>query len=229
MRTAEDQRDLDELSGLCPCGFMIGAGFRNSRPARSETTYPSAWQTAYSEKHMFMCDPLIAWGLTNTGWIRWSEISDRYADPLGVMQGAAEHGLAFGLGISIEAAGSRTLAGVARGDRQFTDDEARSILALLTRMHLRSTKAPSLTAPQLEALSALSRGAPYDHICADLGISRTALRLRLERVRSAFGVSGNKDAVRQARLFGILPPQPDLNSLSGTTFPPLPAQKKQEA
>ncbi|WP_226562637.1 helix-turn-helix transcriptional regulator [Salipiger thiooxidans] len=229
MRTAEDKRDLEELSGLCPSGFMIGAGFRHSRPTRSETTYPSAWRTAYSEKHMVMCDPLIAWGLTNTGWIRWSEISERYADPLGVMQAAAEHGLAFGLGISIEAVGSRTLAGTARADRQFTDDEARNILALLTRIHLRSTNPPSLTAPQLEALSALSRGAPYDQICADLGISRTALRLRLERVRSALGVLRNKDAVRQARLFGILPSQPDLNSLSGAAFPPLPAQNRERA
>ena len=228
MGNEDELKHLEELSKLCPAGFMIGTGFRNSRPARTELTYPPEWLKAYSENHMIMCDPMVMWAVAHSGWIRWSEISARYDDPLGVMRLAAEYGLRFGIGYAIDRDGTKTIAGVARSDREFMDAEAEQIRELLTRMHLRETRPLALTAPQLEAITAFSLGGSYDQICAELGISRTALRLRLERVRAAFNVSNNQDAVRQARDAGILPPQPQLSSLTGAVFPPPPALQKRD-
>jgi len=214
--------DLTELSDLCPSGFMIGFRFQNSRPIRCETTYPPSWLTAYSERNMIMSDPLIAWALTNSGWARWTQISADFSDPLKVMEGAAQHGLCFGLAFSLGETRSRTMAGAARGDREFTHDEAEHILTVLRRLHAKTSNSVSLTSAQLDALRAYAQGVTYDEICDELGISRTALRLRMERVRNAFGLDENIEAVRRARQQGLLPARVSPGSITGASYPPAP-------
>ncbi|WP_092567382.1 hypothetical protein [Alloyangia pacifica] len=55
-----------------------------------------------------------------------------------------------------------------------------------------------LGAKLLEAPEGISLGMTCQEVCGMLGISRTALKFRLSRVRDALGVESNLEAVRTA-------------------------------
>lgn len=100
-----------------------------------------------------MRDPAVAWGFSNDGVVRWSALADQ--DPGAVFEKAAEHGLAYGIGAAVSTGGSRTLAGFARTDREFTDEEMTLLHDVVAAMH-------ALTVDE-SAISAEDRATIADH------------------------------------------------------------------
>lgn len=207
-----NERDLEtalaRLRGLAPAGFMVGFHVRNSRPIRRVVTYSREWIEYYTRKNFVAADPTVQWCISQTGWQRWSDIAKDFSDPFGVLADAAAHGLSHGISVSLGEAASRTIAGLARSDRAFTDAEAVEVHSLLRRCHDLVGKSITLGPRQLEALEGIAIGMTYDEICAHIGISRTALRYRLEKARDSFGVDTNAEAVRAAIDHGFIASNP---------------------
>lgn len=96
-------------------------------------SYPRSWSDRYRRKGYLMFDPTVHWGLENQGWIRWTELAELDAD--GILAEAAEHGLHYGMTVTVLARGSRSIASFSRGDRDYTDGEATDIHGQMDELH----------------------------------------------------------------------------------------------
>ena len=132
---------LARLHQASPAGFAIALHVRFTAPKYLFQSYDKAWLDTYSREGLVLHDPVVRWGFSNVGTIRWSELDD----PAGVMQRAAQHGLGFGVVVALLRDGLRTMAGFARSDRDFTDEEVDVLTDHLVELH-------DLTEP-VEALS----------------------------------------------------------------------------
>jgi len=135
---------------MCPAGYAIGLHIRFTSPAYLFQTYAQEWNDYYSAQGLVMRDPAVAWGLLNTGVVRWSELTDN--DPAGVFAAAAKHGLVYGAQSAVLEAESRSMAGFARSDREFTDDELDALNASVRALHLATVEGDALSDEELSTL-----------------------------------------------------------------------------
>lgn len=145
---------LGELGGKAPAGYAIGLHINYTTPKFMFQTYPKSWLDYYSQNGLIMADPMVAWGFENAGTCRWSELED----PQGVMDKAAEFGLKYGLVCSDSSSGGLSIAGFAREDREFDDQEVDSIAQVLGRLHKATAETSALsdeTISQLRNMSVL--------------------------------------------------------------------------
>jgi len=175
------------------------------------STYIESWSLHYSRNKFILADPTAVWALLNTGTCRWSEIDQ--PDPLGVLGEAAKYGYRYGVTCSTGPLESRTLGNYAREDRDFTDAEIEAIFDLVQRIHAAVERLPGPKSHQQEVLQLLEAGMTYDQICAELGLSRTAVVNRLKGARRALGVATNAEAIRIGLERGFL----TSTSLTGVT------------
>ncbi|TFL19766.1 LuxR family transcriptional regulator [Jannaschia formosa] len=195
-------RYLDSLDDLAPAGYTVGLHIRFASPLFFRSTYPQDWQDIYAANSYSLRDPLVFWGISKTGRIRWSEIT--LPDPFGVMQKAARHGLTFGAVIASGNITSRSILGVARSDREFTDAEIDVIAGIAGGLHEVSDPPPRDLAPELiEALRASRDGEDAAIVATRLGISKGALRARLSSARDHLGARTTAEALRMAREYRL--------------------------
>lgn len=194
----------DRISTLAPRGFMCGYHIRFSRPVRRVTTYATEWTQEYTRRNMIVADPSVIWGMMNDGALRWSTLERHCDDPMGVMAMARGFGLAYGLSIGVGDPQSRTVCGVAHGSREFTDAEIEELLDLVRRGHEIVGRDLHLRPILIEALEAIACGMTHEQACAHLGISRTALRYRLNAAREALDAQDNRQAIQKAIESGLL-------------------------
>lgn len=195
-------RSLERLNEIAPLGYFIGAHIRFAAPLFTRSTMPQAWQDAYAAGGFAMRDPMVFWGIGTAGAIRWSEI--KLPDPFGVMRKAAEYGLNYGVMLSVGKITSRTLVGVARGDREFTDDEIAEVAQIAEAIHEFADPPMELTPAMIEALRLLGAGARPDEAAARLGISQDALEARLASAQEKLGAGTRAEALRKAREFKLI-------------------------
>ncbi len=162
---------------------------------------PAAWQEAYTTGRYALRDPMVFWAIGAAGATRWSEI--RLPDPFGVLRKAAEHGLRFGAMISVGTIASRTLVGIARGDREFDDAEIAEARGLAQRLHELSEPPVGLTPPLMEALRAAAPGDPAA-AAERLGVTEREFEKRLAAAEAALGAAGTADALDRARDLHLL-------------------------
>jgi hypothetical protein len=194
----------EELGRLAPKGFMFGLHIRFSRPVRRVCTYPSRWIQAYTRLNLGVGDPVMIWCMLNEGQIRWSDLAATATDPLGVMARAADHGMTFGVALSHGPVESRSYIGAAHDEREFTDAEIVAMSNILRQAHQILDRTTALRPILVEALDAIACGMTYEQASAALGISRTALRYRLQAARTALGCEDNAMAIRRAIDAGLL-------------------------
>lgn len=152
---------MERISERAPQGCALALHFKFTSPAFLLQTYSAEWTAYYTQNSLVMRDPVVAWGLANTGAARWSVFAPN--DPAGVLQAAAEHGLRFGVAIAINEEGSRSVCGFAREDREFSDDEIAELTVLVGEIHALTRNAETLNEEDSAALRRLSVGAtqPY--------------------------------------------------------------------
>lgn len=124
---------LGELRTLCDTGFALAIHIRYTRPTLLFQTYERAWADTYSEKGYMLSDPVVHWGLTNTGWVEWASLTDR--DPQGVIADAVAHGLTNGWTYAVGPVSSRTIAGLTRSGPAFSAAERGVIGAMIDDIH----------------------------------------------------------------------------------------------
>ncbi|MCR8725271.1 autoinducer binding domain-containing protein [Frigidibacter sp. ROC022] len=154
----KNKATIAELIGLLhqesPAGFAIALHIRFSAPTFLFQSYPVAWSEEYTNKGLLMKDPTVAWGLTQTGAVRWSDLAEK--DTAGVFEGARAHGLNYGVTIAISSGGLRSVASFVRSDREFTDEEIAAIRPLLAELHALTEGTDALSDEDREALTEMS-------------------------------------------------------------------------
>lgn len=160
-------------------------------------TYDQRWYDHYTEQAYALRDPMIAWGFSTLGVCRWSEIG--IPDPFGIMKDAASYGLVYGVAVACGPITSRTIAGAARADREFEEDEMQRIHQIVLRLHDMTEPPESLTPAQVEALRCIAAGDRHAAAAAKLGISESALKARLIAARQRLLARTTAEAIQRAR------------------------------
>ncbi|WP_051067993.1 autoinducer binding domain-containing protein [Octadecabacter antarcticus] len=124
---------LESVENLAPSGFAIAFHIRLTSPDFLFQTYPKDWTDIYSEKGYVMQDPTVRWGFTETGSIRWSGLAEM--DDQNILGQSLAYGMAFGVTISTDTGGSRSLASFSRPDREYTDEEIKQLSQCVQALH----------------------------------------------------------------------------------------------
>lgn len=190
------------LKRLAPNGFALGLHIRFASAHIMVQTYDIGWIERYTSRGYMLCDPLISWGFSTTGTVRWSELN--FPDPHDVLGQAAEFGLKYGVAVSYGPTSSRSIGGFARGDREFTDQEMERILDTVRLLHEQSTPPECLTAAQRHALRLVGSGCRYAEAAALLGITESALKARLKSARERLYARTTAEAIQRAREYSLL-------------------------
>ena len=193
---------LHDLSLMAPAGYAVGLHIRYVSPMIMVNTYPDSWQEVYTAKVYGLRDPTLAWGLSHSGTRRWSQIG--LPDPFGLLTEAAHYGLVYGMISSTGPLSSRTIAGAARSDREFTDEEMDHIHRIVQRMHDLSEPPARLSRPQADALRCIAEGDRHAAAAARLGISESAFKARLTSARQKLMARTTAEAVQRAKEYGLI-------------------------
>lgn len=190
------------MSRLSPSGYSIALHIRNGTPHLQYKSYDPDWVQTYVEQGYLLADPVSFWGFGDGTFIRWSDIT--LPDPHKILQQAKEYGLNYGVAIALGPISSRTIAGFARSDREFTDDEIVELQILMEQLHSIATPPKTLTPPQQAALQHVASGHRYAEIAAMLGISESALKARLRSARDRLSARTTAEAIQRAQESGLI-------------------------
>lgn len=199
---AEINAALAKLGKLAPKGFVLGLHIRFAAPLMQFQTYSEEWSEYYSENAFALRDPIVAWGFSEVGSCRWSELP--VPDPFGILKDAARFGLVYGLAVSCGSINSRTICGFARADREFNDDEIGDISATIRRLHEITEPPESLTKAQIEALRCIAEGDRHAAAAAKLGITESAFKARLISARERLMARTTAEALQRAKDYRLL-------------------------
>ncbi len=193
---------LEKLDQLAPMGYTVGLHIRFASPLVYKSSYPSEWVDHYNSHSYYLRDPLVFWGVGVEGTTRWSHIP--LPDPFSVMKKAASYGLAYGAVSSYGPITSRSIVGIARSDREFTDEEIDQLRELTVQLHIEAKPPSELTKAQIEALQCVANGDRHTAAAAKLGISESAFKARLQSARLRLEARTTSEAIRKAREFRLL-------------------------
>lgn len=124
---------LAQLTALCPGGYVVGLQIGFHAPDFLFQTYPVHWMERYAHEGLILNDPVVAWGMSNVGSRRWSDVPE--AQDNSVMTRAASEGLIYGLVTGISGRTTRSVCTAARKDREFSAQEMASVAALFQDLH----------------------------------------------------------------------------------------------
>ena len=190
-RFADEMHDLREIA---PSGFILAFNMSFRGPQYLYSEYPLKWQTTYDENNFYMADPVFYWiNIFSKGAARWSEI--RGPDPLRVRSKARAHGLVFGAAFTKKIASKRSFLTAARADREFTDTEMGRLEAKFDFLAQMVVGSATLTAAELEALRFLCDGLEQQEIAERVGVSRSAVKKRVQSACNKLGAKTTAHAV----------------------------------
>ena len=188
---------------MAPGGFFFALHIRFALPLIHIQTYPQGWTDRYTEEAYALRDPIIAWGFSQVGTARWSEIN--IPDPFDILGQAKQFGMVYGFAVSCGPMKSRTIASSAsREDREFSDDEIDAFAKLIQQLHDITEPPKSLTKAQVEALRCIAEGDRHAAAAARLNISESALKARLASARTSLLARTTTEAIQRARDYRLL-------------------------
>ncbi len=199
---AEITAILSKLNPLAPKGYFIGLHIRFAAPIMQFQTYGKEWSDHYSTKAYALRDPMIAWGFSTNGAVRWSAIP--VPDPFNILGDAAAFGMKYGAAISHGPISSRSIGGMTRSDREYTDSEIEQISKLIRQLHELTEPPESLTKAQIEALRCIAEGDRHAAAAAKLGITESAFKARLISARERLMARTTAEALQRAKEYRLL-------------------------
>lgn len=190
---------------LAEAGFFIAYRVGFLLPEFEHNALPRDWVARYTQFGLMMQDPVMRWIYSNTGSVRWSEID--FPDHHGVLIAAAEHGLAFGLAVSVSdtnGSGLRSFGNFCRSDREFTSEEIGDIGRRLDTLFANLAAPNYMTDSELEALRLVKSGMLIKEVAFQLGISDGAVKQRLRSAKVKLGARTTAQAVSMASTYGLI-------------------------
>ncbi len=194
--------ELHRLSLLAPAGYFVGLHIRFTAPLFTFQTYDQAWLDHYTEQGFVLRDPMVAWGFSTEGHIRWSDPS--LPDPFKLFAEAERFGLKYGVTLSCGPIKSRTIASFSRSDREFTDDEIAECNRIIHRMHDMTEPPEELTKAQIDALRCIAGGDRHAAAAEKLGISESALKARITSARIRLMARTTAEAIQRAKDYRLI-------------------------
>ncbi len=191
-----------KLSFCAPDGFFFALHIRFALPLLHHQTYPDGWTNLYTEQAFALRDPIIAWGFSQEGTTRWSEIG--IPDPFDILGQAKQFDMNYGFAVSTGPINSRSIASASRPDREFTDDEMIEFSKIIQQLHIATEPPKSLTDAQVAALRLIADGDRHAAAAAKLGISESALKARLSAARNSLLARTTAEAIQRARDYRLL-------------------------
>jgi len=190
------------LSHFAPAGYAFSLHIRYTVPLLTHQTYPDEWTELYTQQVYALRDPIIAWGFSETGARRWSDLG--IPDPFNILQQASTFEMRYGLAVSYGPMNSRSIASAARPDREFSDREIEDFAKMIWHLHDVTEPPKALTDAQIEALRCIAEGDRHAAAAARLKISESALKARLSSARSSLLARTTAEAIQRARDYRLL-------------------------
>ncbi len=194
--------ELSKLGEFAEAGYFLALHIRFTSPLMFFQTYREDWTEHYTQNGYVLRDPMTAWSFATTGATRWS--NPRIPDPFKIFAEARKFDLNYGVTVSAGPITSRTVGSLARSDREFTDAEIANIEKITKNLHSMADPDVRLTRAQLEALKCVADGHRHTAAAAILGISESALKLRLSGARDKLMARTTAEAIQRAKDFNLL-------------------------
>jgi len=193
------------LAEIAPAGQYLALRIRLASPIAVVNDLPCTWVEHYTCMGFLLDDPVMCWAYTQEGVTRWSEI--RMPDPKGVLAAAREHGLSFGVCVSLldrSLQGGRSLGLFLRSDREFTDMEMVLLQLHVNACHEALTLPRELTPCELDVLRLMKAGHRFKQISYELGITENTVKQRLCNIRRKLGARTSFEAISRAEMFRLI-------------------------
>ncbi|MEO8241722.1 MAG: LuxR C-terminal-related transcriptional regulator [bacterium] len=194
-----------QIDTISPAGFYVAIRVGFSFPEEELNALPENWVEFYTTHGLVVHDPAMKWVYANTGSVRFSEIS--LPDPHQVRERAAVFGLSHGAAISVMTPadrGRRTYGLFFRADRDFEPTDLANLHLIVSKLHSGAETEPVLTAAEVQALRMQSEGLRLKQIAAELGISESAVKARLNNAKRKLGAKTQSQAASIAAARRIL-------------------------
>lgn len=195
----------NQIDQLSPAGFYVAIRVGFSFPEEEMNQLPENWVEFYTTHGLVVHDPAMKWVYANTGATRLSEIG--LPDPHQVRERAAVYGLSHGAAVSVMTAGDRGRRSYGlffRADRDFEDGDLRQLHGFLNQLHSGSEGEGVLTAAEVQALRMQAAGLRLKQIAAEIGISESAVKARLNNAKRKLGAKTQSQAASIAAARRIL-------------------------
>ena len=194
-----------DVAALAPAGHYLALRVSFHYPMTEVNALPGPWVKVYRAAGLMLADPIFRWVHTEVGAARWSAL--RAGDPHGVLALAAEHGLRFGLAVSVldpGRGGQRSWGSFARADREVDDDEAALLEAHVRARHRAHCLPTNVTRAELDALRLLKAGQRLKQIAWSLGVTEGAVKQRLKSARTKLDARTGAEAISRASSLGMI-------------------------
>ena len=185
----------NQIHDIAPAGFYVALRVGFSFPEEEINQLPQTWVEFYTTHGLVVQDPAMRWVYGNVGGLRFSDMT--LPDPHLVRAHAAIFGLEHGAVISVLTPidkGRRSYGMFFRHDRDFSDDEIDALHQILRGLHHSGEGERGLTDAEIEALKLQSQGLRLKQIAAQLGISESAVKARLNNVKRKLGARTQSQA-----------------------------------
>lgn len=217
MSKGDDPRDVNgisamtgdgpsiNLSAMAPAGYYLALHIGFAFPKEEVNALPPAWVEHYTREGYLLADPVHRWLYDGEGLCRWSAIP--FPDPRGILLAARDHGLVFGLAVSIRHAGpggQRSFGTFARRDREFSDGESEALHAYVLSRHEALVPPRNITQAEIEALRLIKDGQRLKQIAFQLGVTEGAVKQRLKNARLKLEAKTGAEAISRAVTFGLI-------------------------
>ncbi len=173
-----------QIEPIATAGFYVALRVGFSFPESEMNALPDGWVEHYTTHGLVVADPILKWAYGNSGVARLSELG--LPDPQKVLPRAVKHGLGFGAVASIMGPndqGRRSYGFFFRADREMSEPELQTLQELLHEVHFWREEGKSLTAAEIQALKMQAAGLRLKQVAAELGISESAVKARLNNAK----------------------------------------------
>ena len=194
--------ELYQIGLIATAGYSIGLHIRFTSPLMMFQTYSQTWRDHYTERGYVLRDPMVAWGFSCEGCVRWSD--PVLLDPFKLFVEAASFGLHYGATVACGPVRSRTIASFARSDREFSDKELLTLTEKVQRLHAMTEPPEQLTVAQIEALRCIAGGDRFAAAATKLGISESALKARITSARIRLMARTTAEAIQRAKDYRLI-------------------------
>ncbi|OKL45031.1 hypothetical protein A3843_05450 [Pseudovibrio exalbescens] len=181
-------------------GYAIGKGRFTMGEVDLETTYSAEWQSEYFAMNGLKYDPVVIFGLNNTGLIEWQITNPNNS----FLSAAYARDIKAGIAFSSCIGGNRLIAGVAR-TKPFSQAEKQKVHQLLTGYHLEElcNRTLALQPLQKELIQLASSGHKAKEIAHHFRVSEDAIKQRKKAIQRHIGVDNFATVVALAARAGF--------------------------
>jgi LuxR family transcriptional regulator, quorum-sensing system regulator SdiA len=178
----------DQITEIAPAGYYVALRVGFSFPEEELNLLPDNWVEYYTTHGLVVHDPAMKWVYGNTGARRFSDLSE--PDPHRIRAHAAIFGLSHGAVVSVMGTndrGRRSYGLFFRDDRDFAESDLETLWRIVSGLHVGDEEERSLTSAEIEALRLQAAGMRLKQVAAELGISESAVKARLNNAKRKLG------------------------------------------